>query len=162
MNVLSPIELFASKINALINRAAIRDIYDVYGMIENGLFESDGERQLLRKALVFYRAVGSSCKAEEVTLHFDNLKQIETLSFAQVRAQLLPVLRRSEKFDYKKAKAEVVSFLEDFLVFSEEEYKFIERFNNREYHPEILFPEGNIAEGIKHHPMALWKCRPKE
>lgn len=161
VKALSPIELFASKINALISRVAVRDIYDVYGMISTHLFEDEKERQLLRKTLVFYLAVGSSCKAEDVILRFDNFSQIEALSFSQVRAHLLPVLRNSEKFDFLKAKGEVARFLKQFLVFSEEEHKFIEHFNNRDYRPDILFPEGDIAENLKTHPMALWKCRPR-
>jgi len=35
---LSPVELFATKINALIGRSAARDIYDVYNMVKHQLF----------------------------------------------------------------------------------------------------------------------------
>lgn len=159
---LSPLELFASKINALISRAAIRDIYDVYGMIQAGLFESKEERILLRKILVFYIAVGSSCKAEEVTLNFTNFNHIENFPFSQVRAHLLPVLSRKEKFDFNKAKEQVLSFLKDLLTFSEEEINFIKHFNQREYRPNILFGDKTIIERVLNHPMALWKCRPKK
>lgn len=86
VRVLSPIELFASKINALINRAAVRDIYDVYGMIKANLFSMIEQTNLLRKTLVFYMAVGSSCKAEEVTLNIQGLEHIKRLLYAQVRA----------------------------------------------------------------------------
>ncbi len=162
VNVLSPIELFASKINALISRAAIRDIYDVNGMICAHLFEREEDVNMLRKILVFYMAVGSNCKAEEVTLQRKEFKHIETLGFAQVRSHLIPVLRKSEKFDYITCKERVLKFLNRFLVFSENEKAFIEHFNQREYLPEILFGENEITERIKNHPMALWKCRPKE
>lgn len=159
---LAPMELFASKFNALISRAAVRDIYDVYGMIQANLFETMEERALLRKILVFYLAVGSSCKAEEVTLDIKNIKHIEKLSFSQVRAHLLPVLSRKEKFDFNAVKEQVLSFLGSFLSFTEDERKFIEHFNQREYRPDILFNESSIVERITSHPMALWKCRPKE
>ena len=162
VRVLSPIELFASKINALINRAAVRDIYDVYGMIKANLFSMIEQTNLLRKTLVFYMAVGSSCKAEEVTLNIQGLEHIKRLSYAQVRTHLMPVLSRKEKFDFNTIKSEVMSFLDEFLVFSENEYKFIEHFNRREYRPDILFGEGEISKRIASHPMALWKCRPKE
>ena len=162
VRLLSPIELFASKINALINRAAVRDIYDVYGMIKANLFSMIEQTNLLRKTLVFYMAVGSSCKAEEVTLNIQGLEHIKRLSYAQVRAHLMPVLSRKEKFDFNTIKSEVMSFLDEFLVFSENEYKFIEHFNRREYRPNILFGEGEISKRIASHPMALWKCRPKE
>lgn len=160
--VLSPIELFASKINALISRAAIRDIYDVYGMIQAGLFCKEEDLNLLRKILVFYLAVGSSCKAEEVTLDITQFKHIENLSFAHVKAHLLPVLSRKEKFELNVVKDHVVDFLKSFLTFSETEKAFISHFNQREYRPDILFEEGIIVKRIEKHPMALWKCRPKE
>ena len=162
VNVLSPIELFASKFNALLSRAAVRDIYDVHGMIRAGLFASEDERRLLRKILVFYLAVGSSCKAEEVTLEFTSFKHIEGLAFTQVRAQLLPVLSRAEKFDFVQAKEEVMAFLRDFLLFSTEEQEFIKSFNRREYRPDILFDDAEIVSRIASHPMSLWKCRPKD
>lgn len=162
VRLLSPIELFASKINALINRAAVRDIYDVYGMIKANLFSMIEQTNLLRKTLVFYMAIGSSCKAEEVTLNIQGLEHIKRLSYAQVRTHLMPVLSRKEKFDFNTIKSEVMSFLDEFLVFSENEYKFIEHFNRREYRPDILFGEGEISKRIASHPMALWKCRPKE
>lgn len=159
VRVLSPIELFASKINALINRSAARDIYDVYGMITEKLFENKPEKELLRKTLVFYIAVGSISKAEDVTLEFD-VNQIEAFSFAQVRSQLLPVLRRSEKFDFQQGKEVVIDFLKDLLVFSEDEYNFIKCFNSRVYRPGLLFNEESIIKAVESHPMALWKCRP--
>lgn len=162
VKTLSPIELYASKIKALTSRAAVRDIYDVYGMIKANLFASKEERELLRKIFVFYNAIGSSCKAEEVTLKFENFPHIENLEFHQVRDHLLPVLKKSERFDFNAAKDEVIKFLNDFLVFSADERLFIEHFNHRNYRPEILFKDSHIVERISNHPMALWKCRPFE
>jgi len=161
IHVLSPIELFASKLNALLGRAAVRDVYDVDNMIRAGLFASQEERDMLRRVLVFYLAVGSSCKAEEVSLEFGDFKHIEGLKYQQVLANLLPVLNRKEHFDMQQTKDRVLAFLKDFLHFSENEQKFIHLFNKREYHPEVLFGEGDIAERTANHPMALWKCRPR-
>jgi hypothetical protein len=33
------------------------------------------------------------------------------------------------------------------------------RFNQKEYHPELLFDDPLILERIAEHPMALWKCK---
>ena len=162
VSTLHPIELFASKINALVDRAAMRDMYDVHNMITHGLFASQKERDLLRKTFVFYHAVGASSKAEEVSLQFASFPKIESVGYAQVRAQLAPVLSRSEKFDYEAVKAEVLAFLKQFLQFDESEYQFVKRFNQREYHPEILFGKDIDSHNLATHPMALWKCRPKE
>lgn len=162
VNVLNPIELFASKINALLSRVAVRDIYDVYNMIEAKLFVEKHEKELLRKTLVFYLAVGSNCKAEEVSLDFSQFNQIKELNYHQIRDSLYPVLRKNDKFDFNVAKNEVVNFLKEFLSFTDDERLFIKYFNKREYRPEVLFSNTDIVERIKSHPMALWKCRPKE
>lgn len=162
VRTLHHIELFASKINALVNRTAMRDMYDVHNMISHGLFTTEQERNLLRKVFVFYHSVGASNKAEEVSLQFGSFPQIEAVGYAQVRAQLAPVLSRSEKFDCEAVKTEVLEYLRKFLQFDESEYQFVRRFNRREYHPEILFGECPISANLATHPMALWKCRPKE
>lgn len=158
VSVLSPIELFASKINALIGRGAMRDVYDVYNMLRAGLF-SEEDLNLLRKVLVFYLAVGSNCKAEDVPDKFSPFPHIDNITFSQVRAQLLPVLSNKERFDYIVAKQDVRQFLEGFLLFDEKEQEFIRLFHQRLYHPEVLFGEGDIANRLSLHPMALWKCR---
>ena len=160
VNVLSPIELFASKINALIGRGAMRDVYDVYNMLRAELFNEE-DLNMLRKVLVFYLAVGSSCKAEDVPDKFPSFPLIDNITFSQVRAQLLPVLTNREKFDYIVAKQDVRQFLEGFLLLDEKEHEFIRLFRQRIYHPEVLFGEGDIASRVSSHPMALWKCRPQ-
>ena len=101
---LSPIELFATKINALIGRSAARDIYDVYNMIEHHIFHTKEELTLLRKATIFYLTVGSSRKSDNTPIEFSSFPQIDKIRFPQIRSQLLPVLRHSEYFDFEKAK----------------------------------------------------------
>lgn len=160
VNVLDPVELFASKINALVNRGAMRDIYDVSTMIVKGLFHNKREMDLLRKIFVFYRAVGSTSSAENVNLHLSSFPMIEAITYSQVRSQLMPVLRRGDKFDYVEAKNRILSFMRELVKFSEEELAFIQLFNKREYKPEVLFGSGEISNRIINHPMALWKCRP--
>ncbi len=44
---LAPIEIYATKINALLNRAAARDLYDVRNMIKFGLFD-ESEAAILK------------------------------------------------------------------------------------------------------------------
>lgn len=68
--ILDPIEIFAGKINALINRAAARDLYDINNMIYFGLFSQD-DFVLLRKAVVFYRAISS--KDISTDIDFSNI-----------------------------------------------------------------------------------------
>ena len=162
IKTLAPVELFASKINALVNRGAMRDLYDVNEMIDNNLFSQQNEQDLLRRLFVFYHSVGATSKAEDVNLQFTAMPKIESVNYAQVRAQLIPVLRRSDRFDFEQAKRNVLDYLGRFLQFSESEHDFVAHFNRREYRPEILFGPGDIADRVINHPMALWKCRPAD
>jgi len=157
INTLASVELFASKINALLNRGAMRDMYDVRNMIQQGLFTSPYEQDLLRKTVVFYMTVGSSMPVGDIPTSFTDFPQLENISFAKIRAQLLPVLRRTEKFDFVEAKDLVIQWLQQFLIFSPQEIEYIKLFNQHQFKPEILFEDQNICSRIQNHPMALWK-----
>jgi predicted nucleotidyltransferase component of viral defense system len=56
VRTLAPVEIFASKIVALSDRAAARDLYDLNNMLYYGLFD-EAELTMLRKCAVFYLAV---------------------------------------------------------------------------------------------------------
>lgn len=149
---LSPLELFGSKIKALIERAAPRDMYDVNRMIKQKIFKDD-RMDTLRKIVVFYLAVGGKNKPEKEY----SFERIQNIKFPQIRSSLIPVLKKTEKFDFEEAKTNVVSFLSKLLSLGEAEKNFIDSFNRGEYKPELLFDDGEIIERIKEHPMALWK-----
>ena len=149
---LSPLELFGSKIKALIERAAPRDMYDVNRMIKQKIFKDD-RMDTLRKIVVFYLAVGGKNKPEKEY----SFERIQNIKFPQIRSSLIPVLKKTEKFDFEEAKTNVVSFLSKLLSLGEAEKNFIDSFNQGEYKPEHLFDDGEIIERIKEHPMALWK-----
>ncbi len=159
VRALSPIELFATKINALIGRSAARDIYDVWNMVQHKLFMGEEQQTMLRKATLFYLTVGSSRKDIDTPTEFVAFPQIDRIRFPQIRSQLLPVLRNSEHFDFERAKTEVKIFLKRLLVLSEAEKNYVRNFNERNYSPELLFEEKEIVDRIKFHPMALWKMR---
>jgi len=149
-----PIELFGSKIKALIERTAARDLYDVYNMISNSVFTEE-DLNMLRKSILFYLAIGGS-NPPKLEYNFDT---IDKLKFPQIRAHLIPVLRKSEQFDFEKAKKTVKEFLTALVVFTDKEKEFIEEFNNNNYVPELLFEDEEIIKRIKSHPMAIWKTR---
>ena len=149
---LSPLELFGSKIKALIERAAPRDMYDVNRMIQNQLFKDD-QMDLLRKIVVFYLAVGGKNKPEKEY----SFERIQNIKFPQIRSTLIPVLKKTEKFDFEEAKTNVISFLSKLLILGDAENNFIDSFNQGKYKPEVLFDDPEIIDRIKEHPMALWK-----
>ena len=158
IQVLAPLELFGSKIKALIERTAPRDLYDVYNMLTQKVFQ---EEQLtdLHKVVLFYLAVGGSNPPQT---EYANFYTIDKLKFPQIRANLIPVLRKSEYFDFEKAKIEVKEFLLRLMILNDREKKFVEEFNKHNYQPQLLFDNEEIIERIKNHPMAIWKTRNKK
>ena len=154
---LAPLELFGSKIKVLIERAAPRDMYDVNRMIKENIFKED-QMDMLRKIVVFYLAVGGKNKPEKAY----SFERIRNIKFPQIRSALIPVLKKTEKFDFEEAKTNVISFLSELLILGDAEKDFIESFNQGEYKPEVLFDDHEIVERIKEHPMALWKMNEVE
>ena len=123
IRTLHPIELFGSKIKALIERHTCRDLYDVYNLLHSDLILTV-DISLLRKIVVFYLAVGGNKKLSK---EYD-LSSIKQIKFSQIRATLLPMLRKGESFDFETAKVEVIEFLERLLSFTDTETAFIDYF----------------------------------
>jgi predicted nucleotidyltransferase component of viral defense system len=146
-------ELFGSKIKALIERTAARDLYDVYTMLKHGIF-SDAEQQMLRKTVLFYLAVGGNTPP----LNAYKFDAIDKLNFNQIKRKLIPVLKKSDKFDFATAKRDVKIYLTTLMMLSDDEKLFVEKFNQNKYHPELLFDKPEIVDRVKNHPMAIWKC----
>jgi predicted nucleotidyltransferase component of viral defense system len=157
LNTLSTVELFGGKIKALIERTAPRDLYDVQNMLQHRVI-NETEQDLLRKIIVFYLVLGSKKKVE-LPFNFEN---INALKYNQIRAHLMPVLKKSERFDFEAAKEAVIQYLTKLMAFTDSEKMFIENFNKGVYQPELLFEENDIIERIKEHPMAVWRTKTRE
>ncbi|MCE5320606.1 MAG: nucleotidyl transferase AbiEii/AbiGii toxin family protein [Bacteroidales bacterium] len=156
VRVLSPVELFASKIKALIERTAPRDLFDVYNMIENNVIQ-ENDYPLLRKIVLFYLAVGGNKLPTEEY----NLDTIESMNYFQIKRKLIPVLKKGDQFNFEKAKVEVKAFIASLMILNEEEREFVKKFRNKIYEPNFLFEDKEITERIINHPMAIWKCTPR-
>lgn len=148
---LATIEIFGSKLNALLSRAAARDLYDVGNMIKFGLFD-ESEQDIFRKCVVFYAAIS----AKKINKSFDT-SAIDTINKHKIRTDLLPVIRRRDEFDLEITKKVVKEYIEDLMVLTKSEAEFFKRFENKEYVPELLFEDAEILARIKNHPMAVWK-----
>lgn len=155
IKTLPPMELYSAKINALIGRAAARDLYDIYNMIKFGLFD-ESEFPLLRKCVVFYTAISQ----DEIPDEYD-FKRFNAITNRKIKTDLLPVIQKGEFFELESAKTSVAKFLRELLVLEDDERKFLDEFKAKEYHPELLFDDTDILSRIKEHPMALWKIQNK-
>lgn len=151
----NPIEIYATKIVALLTRTAARDLYDVYSMIQNQVFQGDDLKKL-GKCVAFYSAIS----AEHAPLKYE-LENIDSIKMQKIKTDLYPVLRNSERFNLKNTQEIIKAYLNENLEVDENVNTFWENFNNGIYMPELLF-DGLELEKVKEHPMAIWKCTPKE
>jgi hypothetical protein len=153
VRTLAPVEIFASKIVALSDRAAPRDLYDLNNMIYFGLFD-EPDITMLRKCAVFYTAV-----AGEVTAQGISFDRINNITPYKVKTDLLPMVRNAEKFDLPAARERVSAFLNEWMRLTEKETAFLKRFAAGSYEPQLLFEDGEIIKRIENHPMALWRLQ---
>ena len=150
---MAPIEIFAAKGNALISRAATRDLYDWGNMMEQKLFE--GERDLFRKCFAFYTTI--SADKDRINRGFDT-SAIDTLDFMKIRRDLFPVINKKNDFRLEERKRQAKQYISNLMQLTEKENEYMDRFMAKEYRPELLFDDEKIIERIYRHPMAIWKC----
>lgn len=150
---LDPLEIYGSKFNALLNRAAARDLYDTRNMIRYGIFDESDE-EMLKKCVIFYAAIS----AKVINKTFDT-KGIDSITKSKIKTDLYPVIKIKDDFELESAKKLVKEYISDLMVLTKEEQEFLNRFENVEYVPELLFEDEKILGRIKNHPMALWKTR---
>lgn len=152
--MVAPMEIFAAKGNALISRAAARDLYDWGNMIASGLFEND--RNMFRKCFAFYTTI--SAEKERINSSFD-VSAIDSLNFTKIRRDLFPVINKKDKFNLEERKEQAKEYITKLMVLTDREQEYMERFLVKEYRPELLFDDNEIVSRLQNHPMALWKCR---
>ena len=147
-------EIFGSKIKALLDRTAPRDLYDIDNMVKYGLFNGIKERDMLRRCAVFYIAVGNKEVPERI-----NLDVIDEITWYRIKTDLIPVKRKREKFDLDETKKRVKGYLEDTMRLTDLENRFLQEFREKKYHPEYLFENQEIVSRLEKHPMVLWKMK---
>ena len=55
-------------------------------------------------------------------------------------------------FQYQNKK-----FIDELMILTSQEKKYLNAFEGKEYKPELLFADEKMLENIKEHPMAVWK-----
>ena len=114
-------------------------------------------QDMLRKCVVFYAAIGSG----STPLGF-SVDEIANTSPMQIRTDLVPVLRRGERFDIAATEATVKDYLRQLLNLTDGERQFLHFFAQKQYKPELLFDDSETLARIANHPMAIWKCEAKD
>lgn len=152
VRTVAAMEIFAAKTNALISRAAARDLYDFCNMVDMELFSGEGD--IFRKCIIFYATIST----KDVNKDFDT-SAIDSLVFSKIKSDLFPVLAAKDKFDLEGKKQQAKEYIEALMKPTEAEMDYMERFIAKEYKPELLFEDTEIVERLRNHPMALWKCK---
>lgn len=152
VRTVAAMEIFAAKTNALLSRAAARDLYDFCNMTDIRLFSE--EEEMFRKCIIFYATIS----AKEVNKTFDT-SAIDSLVFSKIKSDLFPVLAVRDKFDLEGKKQQAKEYIASLMKPTEAENDYMERFIAKEYKPELLFDDEEIVERLRNHPMALWKCK---
>ena len=141
-------ELFAMKICALIDRSKPRDLYDTFRLKNDFL---NLKKDKLRKLTLFYLSLDGIFELNE-----NSFKGIEAVSQDSIKKELLPVLKKNEKFNLEAIKQEVINFLQDLLVLTSDETKYLEEFSKGTFNPSLLFDVCSAERAAKH-PMVKWR-----
>lgn len=147
----APYEMFSGKINALLSRAAARDLYDVYNLIKFQIFNKT-EYDILRKSIVFYTAISQDIISLDYSTNI-----INGITKQKIKTDLLPVIKKGERVELEEMKNLVSVFINDLMALTDNEKKFLFEFSNKKFMPELVFDDVDILNRIKKHPMALWK-----
>ena len=141
-------ELFAMQICALIDRSKPRDLYDTFRLKNDFL---NLEKDKLRKLTVFYLSLDAIFELNE-----NSFKGIEAVSQDSIKKELLPVLKKNKKFNLEAIKQEVINFLQDLLVLTSDETKYLKEFSKGTFNPSLIFDVCSAERAAKH-PMAKWR-----
>lgn len=157
IHCIHPIEIYAAKLCALLNRTTARDLFDVYTLSKYDLFDKR-EKQLLKKCFMLEYIAINNYKIEDM-----DIDKIEKLEKQDIKTKLFPTLkdRNPRKSNVDEMKQVVRDYLKDILIIDDNTKQFYNKFKKGIYEPELLFNDKEIVERIKEHPMIIWKLNNK-
>lgn len=149
--VLNKTEIFAAKLNALLGRGAVRDLYDINNMIQNKIF-FPADFELLKKSFIFYTALSQEKIPSEYTF-----EKIDAINTRKIFAELLPVIHNGTFVHIEEMKNSAKQFYSKNLMPTQNESDFLELFSQKKYNPALIFSDTQILKNIENHPMVAWK-----
>lgn len=149
--VLNKTEIFASKLNALLGRGAVRDLYDINNMIQNKIFQP-ADFELLKKSFIFYTALSQEKIPTEYTF-----EKVDAINIRKIFAELLPVIHNGTFVHIEEMKNSVKQFYSEHLIPNQDESEFLKLFSQKQYNPTLIFSDPQILKNIENHPMIAWK-----
>lgn len=144
---LSAEELYAGKIMALLDRAAARDLYDTYRLVQ-GVAKVD--ENILRQGLL---AFGLTITGDFRTYTADCLDLVKEKS---ILTELYPTLRKQERPKLGEMIKAVRPLLKRLTSLSAAETTFFDRFYAGDFKPEQIF-FGELLDRVRIHPAIQWQ-----
>lgn len=151
---LDKIELYATKIAALVGRTTARDIFDVYQMIEQIVIKQE-EMESLRKISIFFLVLANEFESIELLLNRFRTS-MQNINYFNYKRNLVPMLKVGITIDVSSYENVVLSFINKLFTLNYTEMEFINSYNSGAFKPELLFNEEMANKAIKH-PMIIWK-----
>jgi len=149
--IVSTRELYAGKILALLNRGAVRDLYDTQRALVNGILEVNNP---LKYTLLFLGL------AQPVDWRQVTPQKLQEITAKQIDVELTPMLTQDDPFDLETAQSAVTPFLEALLDYSEDERECIDLFLTQgEFRPELLLDDQEEIQRFRNHPAILWRLQ---
>lgn len=149
-------ELAGGKVKALFDRVKVRDLYDVCNL-EDALASADGDRETLAHRTMLYYASLSARFPQPFEGRAEKFADREE----ELESQLIPMLRAAdERPALRRLMAAAERFVEArVLPRTDDERRYLELFAAGDYRPELIFPDGRMAEAAARNPAALWKLQ---
>lgn len=143
-------ELFATKLRALLTRAASRDLFDVFNLLKSG-FKFD--EKMLKKCFIFY-----FCLADDFRkLDAEIISEIDPI---EIKRFLLPLLEKGRGVELNNVIGGVKEFTSRMLLRNESEQKFIDFFyEKKKVDLSLLFEDVKYNPNLKNHPMLDWRLK---
>lgn len=146
-------ELIGMKLKALLDRGAVKDLYDLYYLI-NQFPCLDLEK--IKKAYIFYFVL--ACPQNQLC----NYTKIHEITNKDMIRGLYPLIEKQSNPKLEQMKDCVLSFTHDLLNYHAEERYFIEQFYQGNFVPEYLFSDDITIEHALSNPIAQWKTKIKQ
>jgi predicted nucleotidyltransferase component of viral defense system len=150
--VMSPAELLAGKILALLDRSAARDLFDIV-RLPRALHKVFGDATA-RKVFIAL----SGTLPHPLTRY--GRERLDRLTQTSVEQTLYPLLRTRDRPTADELREQAWEVIESWVTLAKPEADFVQRIQQGELRPELIF-EGNrrMIARLRSHPALQWKIR---
>lgn len=146
-------ELMGMKIKALQDRGEIKDLFDIYQILNSGI---DIDIKNVQNAYLFYMVL-ANCQSK-----IEKLDKITNITRYDEKSKLYPLIPKESHLNLMKMKTEVLNYVKECCILNQDQQKFIQAFQQGVFQPEYLFTEATTIENALKNPIANWKIKTLE